>query len=205
MLLITNGPTHSNAQIFSNISENEPKKLYITLEYFNEKIKDLAKQIQHSGFVFDSILAITRGGFFVADPLSRIFKTKELCTINAKSYKGTEKGKLEISAVATIYGLGKRVLIVDDMVDSGDTLQQIVALLKKQYGVEEVLSAVLFRKTCTKFEPDLFAEEIEDKTWIDFYYEDFDNCSVEHLTDSSTENSESSNKKCLQFKTGRII
>ena len=174
MLLITNG---------SHSTEIDPVKLYITKERFNRNVKMLAKKIDASHFRFDSILAITRGGFFVGDPLSRIFSTrvKELCTINAKSYKGTEKGRLDVSAVATIYGLGKRVLLLDDLVESGDTLETISRILKEQYGVEEVLTAVLFRKTETRFEPDLFVEEIKDGTWIDFYYEEFDNVSIEDL------------------------
>lgn len=164
-----------------NSQENEPKKLVISYDHFNKNIGILAKKIHDNGTKFTSIVAITRGGFFVADPLSRIFKTKELCTINAKSYKGKEKGKLEFSQVATIYGLGNKVLLIDDMVDSGDTLEKITAHLKKEYGVKEVLTAVLFRKTCTKFEPDLFVEEIDENAWIDFFYEDFDNYSIEDL------------------------
>lgn len=161
--------------------DEEPKKMHVTQEIFDKNIGVLAGKIHESKFSFDSIVAIIRGGVFVADPLTRIFKAKELCSISAKSYKGEQQGELEHSGVATIYGLGKKVLLVDDLVDSGDTMFKLTELLKVKYGVEEVKTAVMYKKTCSKVKPDFCAEIVGRKTWIVFPYEKYDDVLPENL------------------------
>ncbi len=146
-------------------------KLHITWSGYEKLTLILAKNITESGWKFDQIVCIARGGMFVGDALSRLFD-KPLAIISASSYReeeGTQQNKLMISEriAMTTNTLGKRILLVDDLVDSGVTMKEVKESIKMTYpNVEEVKTAVLWRKTGTSFEVDYFAEEKDKSTWI---------------------------------------
>ncbi len=64
---------------------------------------------------------------------------------------------------------GSRViLVVDDIVDSGDTLIQILEKLKGRYPNLDIYTASIFYKESAKIKPDFFVKEA--KEWIDFFW-----------------------------------
>jgi hypothetical protein len=64
--------------------------------------------------------------------------------------------------------LGNRVLLVDDLVDSGESIQEAIAWLNRYYGQEipEIRTAVLWYKAASRFQPDYFVDYLPDNPWI---------------------------------------
>ena len=90
-----------------------------------------------SGFEFNQIICIARGGLRVGDVLSRIYE-QPLAILSTHSYTsegGTIRGELVIAEHMTMTKprLGDRVLLVDDMVDSGHTLEAVYKELPKRF------------------------------------------------------------------------
>ncbi len=84
-------------------------------------------KVHRSGWQFDQILCLARGGVRVGDVLSRIFDVPLgiLATSSYREAAGTKQGALDIAQFITITRgtLAGRVLLVDDMVDTGPYLQ----------------------------------------------------------------------------------
>ena len=92
-----------------------------------------------TGFDFNQIICIARGGLRVGDVLSRIFELP-LAILSTHSYAadgGTTQGELIIAEHMTMTSprLGERVLLVDDMVDSGHTLAAVAKALPERWPV----------------------------------------------------------------------
>ena len=146
--------------------------LYVSWEEYHSKIEQLAAKIYQSQWEFDQILCLARGGLRIGDVLSRIYN-KPLAILSATSYGGKdfqERGSLTIAnkITMTTAKLGKRILLVDDLVDSGVTLDQILVWLKQhqEYEIAEVRSAVLWFKACSVAKPDYYVDFLPDNPWI---------------------------------------
>ena len=97
--------------------------LHVTWDEYNTLVERLALNVYESGFEFNQIICIARGGLRVGDVLSRIYE-QPLAILSTHSYTaegGTIRGELVIAEHMTMTKprLGDRVLLVDDMVDSG--------------------------------------------------------------------------------------
>jgi uncharacterized protein len=146
--------------------------LYISWSDYHQKIERLAAIIHQSGWQFNQILCLARGGLRVGDILSRIYN-QPLAILAISSYGGTnqqQRGAITFSRdlTMTTANLGSRVLIVDDLVDSGVTLKKSLDWLDRTYGfyIEEVRTAVLWYKACSIFKPDFFVEYLPENPWI---------------------------------------
>ncbi len=107
--------------------------LHVSWDQYNELVERLALTVHEARFDFNQIICIARGGLRVGDVLSRIYE-KPLAILSTHSYAaegGTVRGELVIAEHMTMTAprLGDRVLLVDDMVDSGHTLEKVVRTL----------------------------------------------------------------------------
>lgn len=120
---------------------------------------------------FDWYLAISRGGLIPAVLLSHLTDVRQIDTLCAVSYSD-DKTQGEINIIEKDYShlTGKKVLIVDDLVDSGKTLDVIVDYIK-DFKPALLKTAVIFKKASSIFTPDYFVEERPDDAWIDFPWE----------------------------------
>src|SRR6187551_3373793 len=125
--------------------------LHVSWEQYNTLIERLALIVHESGYAFNQIICIARGGMRVGDVLSRIFDTP-LAILSTHSYAaegGTVRGELVIAEHMTMTSprLGDRVLLVDDMVDSGHTLEAVHRELPQRFlHIVELRTAVLWWK-----------------------------------------------------------
>ncbi|HLX29638.1 MAG TPA: phosphoribosyltransferase family protein [Casimicrobiaceae bacterium] len=146
---------------------------------YNLLVERLALAVYESGFRFDQIICIARGGLRVGDVLSRIFD-QPLAILSTHSYTaegGTLRGELVIAEHMTMTKarLGGRVLLVDDMVDSGHTLAAVFAELPRRFPhIVELRTAVLWWKGCSTFKPDYWVEHLPDSPWIRQPFEVYD-------------------------------
>ncbi len=153
--------------------------LHISWDRYNTLVERLALTVYESGYRFNQIICIARGGLRVGDVLSRIF-TVPLAILSTHSYTadgGTLRGDLVIAEHMTMTApkLGERVLLVDDMVDSGHTLEVVFNTLPQRFPhIAEVKTAVLWWKACSVFKPDYFVEYLPDNPWIHQPFEVYD-------------------------------
>src|SRR5512145_2769918 len=120
------------------------KHLYVSYDEYHNLIEKLAIKVHQSGWEFDTILCLARGGMRPGDILSRIFE-KPLAIVSTSSYRaeaGTVQGKLDIAKYITLPKgeLAGRVLLVDDLADSGVTLKAVVDRLRGMPSISELRS-----------------------------------------------------------------
>jgi uncharacterized protein len=161
--------------------------LYVSWSDYHQKIEQLAAQIYQSGWEFDQIVCLARGGLRVGDILSRIYQ-QPLAILAASSYSGPgkqERGNLTFSRYLTMTteNLGERVLLVDDLVDSGVTLQQTIPWLEQNsnFPVVEIRTAVLWYKACSVIKPDYYVDYLPDNPWIHQPFEHYEQMNLGEL------------------------
>lgn len=153
--------------------------LYVSWDEYHQLIEQLALQIADSGWPFDSILCVARGGLRVGDVLSRIFQ-RPLGVIFTSSYReqaGTLQSRLLIGeAIAAAQPLpGPNLLLVDDLVDSGDTLLELLPQLHARWPhFSTIKSAVLWQKGQSKVTPDYTVQRLSHSPWIHQPFERYD-------------------------------
>ena len=120
------------------------------------------------------------------DILSRVFN-KPLAIMSTSSYRadaGTVQGNLDIARfITTPKGeIAGRVLLVDDLADTGHTLKAVFELLKSNYApITELRSAVIWTKGVSTFVPDYSVEFLPTNPWIHQPFESYDSLTPEML------------------------
>ena len=155
------------------------KHLYVSYDEYHSLIEKLAIKIHQSGWQFDTILCLARGGMRPGDILSRIFD-KPLAIMSTSSYRadsGMTQGKLDIARfITTPKGeIAGKVLLVDDLADSGVTLNAVIHQLRTNYQpITELRSAVIWTKGVSTFAPDYSVEFLPTNPWIHQPFEGYD-------------------------------
>lgn len=158
---------------------SDDQHLWVGWNEYHRLMELLALMVYESGWKFDQILCLARGGLRVVDQLSRIYDVP-LAILATSSYReaaGTQQGELDIAEYITMTRgqLSGRVLLVDDLVDSGVTLARVQAHLKARYpSVTDVRSAVLWYKACSTVKPDYYVQYLASNPWIHQPFEDWD-------------------------------
>ena len=131
-------------------------KLIIDWKEYNQIVEKLAIQIYKSGYEPNLLIGIMRGGAPIIDVLSRVFKLK-CAYLAVESYSGEgvedQQGDLvfarEISSIANANDF-KKVLLVDDLSDTGLTLNRSIEWLKNykpiNKHIEQIKTACLWKK-----------------------------------------------------------
>jgi uncharacterized protein len=162
------------------------KHLYVSHDEYQNLIEKLAIKIHQSGWKFDTILCLARGGMRPGDLLSRIFNVP-LAIMSTSSYRaeaGTVQGNLDIARyITTPKGeIAGKVLLVDDLADTGHTLKAVVDLLKNNYApITELKTAVLWTKGASAFDCDYSVEHLPTNPWIHQPFENYDSTRPEQL------------------------
>jgi len=142
-----------------------PERIYYPYDEFRDDLKKLISQINKP---FDAILGIARGGLSIAQILGEYYDLREVYAINTIGYNETEKNSsVEVFNIPELKS-SSTVLIVDDIVDSGDTLFEVLALLNDRYPHITFYSAALFYKKTAKIVPNWYVKE--PAGWIDFFW-----------------------------------
>ena len=162
--------------------------LHVSWSEYNGKIEELACQIRDSGWKFNQIICIAKGGLRIGDIFCRLFN-QPLGILSVESYGGDmndERGNIIFSRdlAKTTPNLGSHVLLVDDLVDSGVTLRKGIEWLQHFYGfyIEEIRTAVLWYKAVSDIEPDFYVDFLEDSPWIHQPFEKYERMSIKELS-----------------------
>jgi uncharacterized protein len=133
-----------------------------------ELARKVAFRIVEDGFDPDLIIAIGRGGYTPGRLLADFLHKKALTSFRIEHYAA---GAVEEVAQARVVGSldedlsGRRVLVVDDVNDSGKTLEVAVPFLRSR-GAAEVRTAVLQEKGTTRFAADYVGGRVAEWRWI---------------------------------------
>ena len=162
------------------------KDLHVSWDEYHHLVERLALAVHESGWRFDALLCLARGGLRVGDIISRIYDIP-LAILAASSYRaaaGRTQGSLDIAQYITTTGgeLRGNLLLVDDLVDSGITLARVVEHLKQRYtALADIRTGVLWYKGCSAFVPDYFVEHLPTNPWIHQPFEVYDAMGPERL------------------------
>ena len=140
----------------------------LTWQGFGEAARELARAIAADEFEPDLILSIARGGLFVAGALGYALSVKNLHVMNVEFYDGigsTLDMPVMLPPVPQVVDFSaKKVLIADDVADSGKTLELVYEFIKDQ--VDAVRSAVIYEKPRSVIKCDYVWRRTDQ--WINF-------------------------------------
>ena len=169
------------------------KDLYVTWSEYHHKIESLAVKIYQSNWQFDHIVCLAKGGLRVGDILCRLYD-KPLAVLSTASYGGEsnqERGTIKFSEhLSTIVPIGdpkarrkpNRILLVDDLVDSGVSLSESVNWLKTRYPeITEIRTAVIWYKSTSIKTPDYYVEYLPNNPWIHQPFEAYEQVEISEL------------------------
>ena len=127
----------------------------------------LAFAISDSGFRPEVIVAIARGGYVPARILCDLLNVYALTSIRVVHYAGGARKKAQARVTDALCTdiTGKRVLIVDDVSDTGDTYEAALEHLR-QFHPEAMMTAVLLHKTTARYQPDFIARKVIKWRWM---------------------------------------
>jgi len=140
---------------------------YYDYKEFTQDIKTLAQQIKPNKPHI--IVGIARGGLFAAQALSYALDVRMVQSVQTTLYDNQSKREsIKIVENLTIKD-ETEILLVDDIVDSGETLYELLKYLQKRYPQVQFKTATLFYKKSAKIQVDYKVKEA--KEWIDFFFE----------------------------------
>lgn len=172
-------------------ANNEQEHLWVSWDVYHQAIEQLAKQVHASEWEFDHILCLARGGLRPGDVFSRLFK-RPLAILSTSSYRedyGMQRGTLDIAPhiTTTHHPIQGRVLLMDDLVDSGITLQQVQQYLIAHYpAITELKTAVIWFKSSSVITPDYYHQYLENHTWIHQPFEAYDALTPDLIIDNKS-------------------
>ncbi|QNF77403.1 putative nucleotide phosphoribosyltransferase [Campylobacter vulpis] len=142
--------------------------MFYAYDDFEKDVKFLAKKVKED-FNPDALVSIARGGLSLGHSLAVALKTRNLFALNSIHYDDTRK--LDSVEVFNIPNLSayKRVLLIDDIVDSGESLSEIKRILKEKFPHIELKIATIFYKKTALLQPEFSVKEANE--WVEFYWD----------------------------------
>jgi hypoxanthine phosphoribosyltransferase len=155
-----------------NFSFPNDKAVYITPTWndLEQLAFEVAEQIRSRNIKFDRIVTLAKGGWPMTRSLVDFLMVPEVASIGVKFYKGINQrlNMPEIYQDLPISVRGEKVLLFDDVADTGESLEFTKKYLL-EHGVAEVTTATLFYKPHSQFKPDFYGSQIT--AWIIFPYD----------------------------------
>lgn len=142
------------------------KSFPVTWDQFHRDSRALAWRLSGEG-PFEAIVAITRGGLVPAAIVARELNIRVVDCVAVKSYDHQNQGGVQVlkpvsSAISDMATAGKKVLIIDDLVDTGATARAVREMLP---GAQ---LATVYAKPKGREMVDTFITEVSQDTWIYF-------------------------------------
>ncbi|MEM6445908.1 MAG: phosphoribosyltransferase domain-containing protein [Cyanobacteria bacterium P01_D01_bin.123] len=170
-------------------------EISVTWADYRRKVEELAVKVYNSGWEFNQIVCLAKGGLRIGDTFARIFDLP-LAILSASSYGGPDgktRGPITFSRdlSMTTANLGSHILLVDDLADSGITLKKGVDWLKYHYGfyIEDIRTATIWYKALSTYTPNYYVDFLPDNPWIHQPFEPYDRLTIAELARSLDENS----------------
>ena len=142
--------------------------IFYSYDEFAVDTKKMAKQIKDE-FDPEVILAVARGGLTLGHSLAVALNNRNLFTLNSIHYEDTNK--LDTINIFNVPDLSKytKILLVDDIIDSGESMVEIKRELLKRYSNLDIKIATVFYKEKALLLPEFKVKEAHD--WIEFFWD----------------------------------
>lgn len=165
----------SNQSLCSQTQKKAFRCELISFNYVSRLSKVLAQKIKASGYTPDLIVAIGRGGYVPGRLISDFLLFNDLTSMKIEHYTRAAHMQAEarIKFPISVDITGKKVLIIDDVTDTGDTLELAVDYVWS-LKPKDVRTAVLQHKTCSTFIPDFYAQKILKWRWIIYPWAEYE-------------------------------
>ena len=163
--------------------------LNITWSEYHHKIETLAVKIYQSNWQFNQIVCLAKGGLRVGDILCRLYDVP-LAILATASYRGEgnrDRGEIEFAPhLTSIKPLNNRILLVDDLVDSGISLKESLAWLQNRYekNIVDLRTAVIWYKSTSIETPNYFVDYLADNPWINQPFEKYEKTAIKEFARS---------------------
>ncbi|HET19163.1 MAG TPA: phosphoribosyltransferase [Chromatiales bacterium] len=149
----------------------EPAMKYemMSWEGFHRLARELALRILDSGYRPDMVVAIARGGVVPARVLCDYLDVMEMNYVRIEHYRArkmTPQARVKYPLNASVDNL--RILVVDDICDTGDSFIAAIEHLREKGAPLEVRTCAMQHKTVSKFVPDYYVEEITEWRWVTY-------------------------------------
>jgi len=133
-------------------------------------VLNLAEKIRNSNFVPDIIVGVSRGGWVPARILSDLLENSNLANVTTEFYVGIGQTKQEpvITQPVSVSVRAKKLLIVDDIADTGESLKVVTAHLA-EHGASEIKVATIYYKEFSVTLPDFYEKQVD--SWVVFPWE----------------------------------
>jgi len=131
----------------------------------------LGKVIESSGWTPDMVVAVARGGYVPARLLCDYLGVTDLVSLQSQHWVEAAKAaqKAIIRNAYSIEARGLKVLVVDDIVDTGETLALARDFIRAEWKPEDVRTAALqWISPIAKFKPDYYYIEVKEWTWFQY-------------------------------------
>ena len=158
----------AGATVGSRMTDETDDREILGWAEFGVATRALAQAVADDGYRADVVVAVARGGLTVAGALAYALGVKNCGAMNVEFYTGVDQ-RLDVPVVLPptldlVDVAGLRVLVADDVADTGHTLRLVREVLAQH--VAEARTAVLYRKPRSVVAPDYAWKETE--RWIDF-------------------------------------
>ncbi len=156
----------------TNVRDMSEEREILGWEQFGEASRELAKMVADDGYEPDMILSIARGGLCIGGALGYALAVKNTYTMNVEFYTGVDE-RLEVPRILPpapdFVDLGQaKLLIVDDVADTGHTLKSVHDFCAGKVG--EVRTAVIYEKSHSVVQCDYVWKRTD--LWINFPWSD---------------------------------
>ena len=153
-------------------SASTDEREIMTWADFGVASRDIAQMVADDGYEPDMILAIARGGLLIGGALGYALSVKNVYTMNVEFYTGVDE-RLEVPRILPpapdfVDLHDARILIADDVADTGHTLRSVQAFSEGKVG--EVRTAVLYEKSHSVVRCDYVWKRTD--RWINFPWSD---------------------------------
>ena len=144
-------------------------EVHISWAQLEKLAAQLSRMITESGFKPDYVVGIAMGGLIPLALVAENLKVKNVATMSACSYDGKnrKRGKLVISHVPRFQARGKKILLIDEIADTGDTFRDVSKVLKEKCGATHIKTAAIVVNTIRcRILPDFSAMNVD--RWVVF-------------------------------------
>jgi len=158
--------------VMVKLNSKMPKRVKITCPQGRNFTKSLAIDISED-YDIDSIVALSRGGLVPARYIATELDVDNIYTLGIRFYDRFNK-KLKTPIIyqgfTHTFKRFERILIVDDIVDTGESIKTAVDLVTASKG-RNIITCSLHYKPKSSIKPDYYYKEVSDNTWIVYDWE----------------------------------
>jgi len=145
--------------------------LVVDWDYAYNLCRDVSERIKAAGFMPEVIIGVARGGWYLARVLCDFFMVKDLFSLKMEHWgvtatvTGAAELKFGLDSEAQKKLRGRRVLIADDVTDTGDSIKFALEYVSA-FEPLDVKTATMHHKTSSSFMPDFYGELMTEWRWI---------------------------------------